>query len=51
MTGYVARMREPINAYNTLIGKPGGKRRTCNDNINTNPKEMGCETVQLIHIK
>jgi hypothetical protein len=52
----VARMGEVRGAYNILVGKPEGRRplgrprRTWEDNIKTDLREIGCESLNLIHL-
>ena len=47
--GHVARMEQSRNAYRVLVGKPQGKRplgwprRSWEDNIKMNLREMGCD--------
>jgi hypothetical protein len=54
--GPVARMRDMINAYKILVGKPEGKsplgklRRRRDDNIRMDLREIGCEDVGSISL-
>jgi hypothetical protein len=49
-------MGEMRNAYKILVGKPevkiplGRPRRTCEDNIKIDFREIGLERVNLIHL-
>jgi hypothetical protein len=54
--GHVARMRKERNVYRVLMGKPEGKRplgrprRTCEDGIKINLREIGCGSVNRIQL-
>jgi hypothetical protein len=53
---HVARTDEIINAYGIIVGKPKGKRlfgrprRSWEDNIRTDLREIGQECVDWIHL-
>jgi hypothetical protein len=53
--GHMARMREVRGAYNILLGRPEGRRplgrprRTCEDNIKMDLREIGFGDVDWIH--
>jgi len=55
-TGYVARMGKMRNAGKIFVGKPerkrqvGRYRRTLEDNIRTDLKEIGSEIVDSMHL-
>ena len=54
--GHVARMEQSRNAYRVLVGKPEGRRplgrprRSCEDNIRMDFKEVGCEPGEWIDL-
>jgi hypothetical protein len=54
--GHVARMGEKRGVYRVMVGKYGGKRGLgrprlrWEDNINVNPKEVGCEDMDWIDV-
>jgi hypothetical protein len=56
MGGVCSREGEMVNAYNTLVGKPEGKRRLgrrrCRweDNIKIDLREMGSRGVGWMHL-
>jgi hypothetical protein len=55
-TEHVARIREDINAYQTMVGEHEGKtplgiyRHTWEDNIKMDLREMGWKNVDWIHL-
>jgi len=56
MAGHVARFGEVRNAYRILVGKPEEKRRLrrhrrrWEDNIRMDPREIGWEGVDWMHL-
>jgi hypothetical protein len=55
-TGHEARLEEIRNAYKILVGKPEGKRsfgrprRSWENNIRMDPREVGRECMDFMHL-